>query len=87
MPLHVVDLPENQIVYYLRFPLERHDHADEFVQRIRSLPPGKHHIVTHGGQVTTLKALGQVETIADCPPRRSHLPKLVYLALNMRDGS
>jgi len=50
-------------------------------------PPGKHHIVTHGGQVKTLKAVGQVETIADCPPRRSYLPKLVYLALNMRDES
>jgi len=87
VPLHVVELPESQIIYYLRFPLERHDHVGGLLQRIRSLPPGKYHIVTHAGQVTTLKAVGQVETIADCPPRRSHLPKLVYLVLNMRDGS
>ncbi len=86
-PLYVVAIPENQIIYYLRFPLERHDQVDEFVQQFRNLPPGTHYIVTDTGQLTTLEAVGRVDILADCPPRRSHLPGLVFLALNVRDGS
>jgi len=70
VPVYLVDLPEDQITYYLRFPLTRIDDATVFEETVKGRTDSVFYIVTTGQAANWLSTIGST-TLLSPPVRRS----------------
>jgi hypothetical protein len=64
--VYLVEIPENQIAFYLDRPFRRHDQSDEFTAALPPKKSGRYYIVGPERLAETLRAAGEVTVIDRC---------------------
>jgi len=72
-PIYLLDLPENQITYYLRAPLVRVDEADAFADRLATERQGETILIGPQNVLAELSSLGVVEVLDRCATIRKRM--------------
>lgn len=74
-PIVLVELPESQICYYLREPMERIDPMEQLAPRLRSRASREWLVIGPARAVDHLAELGAVEVLDQCATIRGRLPE------------
>jgi hypothetical protein len=82
VPIYLVELPENQITFYLRFPLARFDDLTTFVESVKEQTGSTHYLVTTPNAAERLTSFGTVTRLSAevrRPKKRASVTALVFL--------
>lgn len=72
-PLYLVELPENQVTYYLDHPLRRFDVRDDFLADVAQSAAGELYVLGPEHLAESLAGLGQVEVLDRCAEIHSYM--------------
>jgi hypothetical protein len=80
-PLYLVNMPENQITYYLRGKLVRHDKFKQFADYLAAAQPRSIFVLLPQDRLNRLQPLGDIELLDCCQRAERHTPESQRLTL------